>query len=166
MTKRVLIDAELWQRIVAWLGPHAECDGPADCDLAAQQPLCRDIAQASVREVEESFPGFMEVLAERDALKAMLDRISMAVVDYFHAPNEECVADGVDAVLDDVARLEAQLAEMTAALLSIRDEVVVLPVDGGPADMGTEANMYCRALGECVSIAQRALSIAPTSEEK
>lgn len=50
-----------------------------------------------------------KAIAERDAYKAMLDRIAKTAADYFHPPAEECVADGVDAMADKIAELEKEL---------------------------------------------------------
>lgn len=49
-------------------------------------------------------------LAERlKAMEAMMERIEMQVSDYYHAPNEECIADGVDGLIDERDELKERL---------------------------------------------------------
>jgi len=50
--------------------------------------------------------------SKRDDLRSMLDRIANnpEIADRFHAPGEECVADGVEGLVDDFVRGQADLA--------------------------------------------------------
>jgi hypothetical protein len=58
--------------------------------------------------------------AERDAMSAMLGRIASTVDDYFHAPAEENVADGVDALMDDKAAIESHNKTLRVGLKNER----------------------------------------------
>ena len=51
----------------------------------------------------------LKVVSEHAAMKSMLGRIAITAADYFHAPAEECVADGVDTMADRIAELEEAL---------------------------------------------------------
>jgi myosin heavy subunit len=77
----------------------------------------RDTLRARVMATEKTKATLYE---DRNRLQAMLERIAAipAVADGFHAPNEECVADGVESALDD---LRQQLAAVTQEL----DEALV-----------------------------------------
>jgi len=87
----------------------------------------RDTAIKAIGEnAQEHGRQLGSVVRERDELHAMLTRISTTVADYFHAPAEECAADGVEAMADDLAEetrhcveLTAQVAELHAALAEI-----------------------------------------------
>lgn len=58
-------------------------------------------------------------------LEAMLERIENAgdIADRFHGPNEECIADGVESLVEDYESLKARLAEVERSLNDTRKEL-------------------------------------------
>lgn len=68
-----------------------------DYDSASLQ----DVRRAVMREIEQRERA-EKAERERDDMRAMLDRIGATVSDYFDATEGECIADGVDAMKDEI----------------------------------------------------------------
>lgn len=103
-------------------GPGSQADTALIAATRNALPRLLDAAEALAERTRERDA----LQAERDGMSAMLDRIAAVPSVEFDPSAEECVADGVDALADHAADLEAQLAEYRR--LSREDR---FPIAGG-----------------------------------
>ena len=112
-----------------WCQPPAPDTGREVSDverLAVLRPIFGDKAEDRLRYdlTDISLPILdhaVQLTRERDALRAMLDRIALVVAS--ELGNEECLADGVEALEEERAAAEAERDALRAELESLRGRI-------------------------------------------
>ena len=106
-----------------------ECEGPLyvkECDCCKPRTVCHGrMLDGKTREFVRG-PECLAAASRAAAKDAMLDSIAAMVDDYFHAPAEESIADGVAAVLDLCHEQSQQLAVKDAEIARLREAGYVL----------------------------------------